>query len=67
MSRWEPSFGSIRELRIMAIIATILIFGFGALYLTSEDKLLLAAFVALVGLLACFVICYNYKQQETGA
>jgi predicted neutral ceramidase superfamily lipid hydrolase len=65
MSRWEPYFGSIRQLRITVIVATILIFGFGALYLTSEDKLLLAAFVALVGVLACFVMYYNYKQQKT--
>ena len=63
MSGWDLYFGSIRLKTITRIIAIILIFGFGALYLASEDRLILASFVALVGILTCFVIYYGYRRK----
>jgi len=63
LSGWELYFGSIRQQTITSIIATILIFGFGALYLASEDKLILGAFVALIGVLTCFFIYFDYKRR----
>lgn len=63
VSGWDLYFGSIRLKTITGIIVTILIFGFGALYLASEDKLILASFVALVGILTCFVMYYDYRRK----
>ena len=63
MSGWDLYFSSIRLQTLTVIIVTILIFGFGALYLASEDKLILAAFVAFVGILTCFVMYYDYRRK----
>ena len=63
MSGWDPYFGSIRLQTLTVIIVTILIFGFGALYLASEDKLILAAFVAFLGIITCFVMIYDYRRR----
>ena len=63
MSGWDIYFGSIRLQTLTVIIVTILIFGFGALYLASEDKRILAAFVAFVGVLTCFVTYYDYRRR----
>lgn len=63
MSGSEQYFGSIRLQTITSILATILIFGFGALYLASEDKLILGSFVGLVGVLTCFFIYFDYRRR----
>ena len=63
MNGWDLYFGSIRQQIITGIIVTILIFGFGALYLASEDKLILASLVALVGILTCFFMYYDYRRR----
>ena len=65
MSGWDIYFGSIRQQAITGIFATILIFGFAALYLASEDRLILATFVALLGILTCFIMYYNYRRRTT--
>ena len=63
MSGWDLYFGSIRVQTLTGIIVIILIFGFGALYLASDDKLILAGFVAFVGVLTCFVMYYDYRRK----
>jgi len=56
-------FGSITLQTLTVIIVTILIFGFAALYLASEDKRILATFVAFLGVLTCFVTYYDYRRR----
>ena len=63
MSGWDLYFGSVRLQTLTGIIVTILIFGFGALYLSSEDKLILAGFVAFVGVFTCFIMYYDYRRK----